>query len=137
RAENLLYGDDGSAFDKLGKAAAEVEALVRIDADLAPIGESLAVARREIEEAARELQRYADRIEAEPARLQEVETRLLELTRLCRKHGGRVVDVLARSKELRSELGTLENADARLADLDGEIASASADVLRLARQLSE
>ena len=136
-AEALLYGEDGSAFDKVGKAAAETTALARIDPELAAAAAQLGAARREIEEAARVLQRYAGRIDVDPARLADVDERLNELARLCRKHGGRIDDVLSRQAELMAELDALEHADERLASLDSEVQRCEVDVLRLAQELSE
>jgi DNA repair protein RecN (Recombination protein N) len=136
-AESLLYGDDGSAFDKLGKAAAEVEALARIDADLSPVCDILASARREIEDAARSLGRYGERVEVDPARLESVEERVADLKRLCRKHGGTLEEVVARVASLRAELGSLDNAETRLSELEREINAARERVLRLGIDLSE
>ena len=135
-AEALLYGEDGSAFDKLGKAAAEIEALARIDRTLAPVALSLESARREIQEASRELQRYVGRIEADPARLETVDDRLAELKKLGRKHGGGVAEILARLNVLTVELATLDNKDGRLAALDLEVAKGESQALSTAQELS-
>jgi DNA repair protein RecN (Recombination protein N) len=134
--EMLLYGEDGSAFDKIGKAAAEIEALAGIDSQLHGSCDMLAEARRQIEEVARYLQRYANRVEIDPARLEDVEGRLAELTRLCRKHGGSIEVVLQRQSDIAQELETLDNADVRLDQLDKDIAAAEKGVLALAQQLS-
>ena len=48
----------------------------------------MAVARANLEEAAHALRAYAARVEDDPARLEQVENRLQELTRLKRKYGG-------------------------------------------------
>lgn len=135
-AEGLLYGEDGSAFDKLGKATAELEALAKIDPELASALEPLGGARREIEEVARVLQRYGDRIEADPQRLEVVEERLATLGRLCRKHGGSLADVLARRDVLAKELEGLGDVEGRLAELDAEAQKLEREALQLARELS-
>jgi DNA repair protein RecN (Recombination protein N) len=136
-AEALLYGEDGSAFDKLGKATAEVEALSRIDDDLRPTLEALASARREIEEAARTLQRYGGHIEADPRRLESIEERLAALQRVCRKHGGGVPELLAKKSELSQELDGVENVDARLDELAKQVAVVEQEAVSLARELSQ
>lgn len=136
-AEALLYGDDGSAFDKLGKAAAELESLTRFDPSLEASCEVLAGARRDIEETARSLQRYTNHIEVDPARLEEVEVRLVELQRLCRKHGGDLAAVLAKQAEMESELDGLVHADARRSELEAELKVAEAGVLAQAQVLSK
>jgi DNA repair protein RecN (Recombination protein N) len=135
-AEALLYGEDGSAFDKLSKATAEVEALGHIDTELTSVAQVLDSSRCEVEEAARQLQKYLTRVEADPKRLEWVDDRLDELRRLLRKHGGSLGEVLARQVALREELGNLENADTRLAELDAEIERLDAAALAAAERLS-
>jgi DNA repair protein RecN (Recombination protein N) len=134
-AEALLYGEDGSAFDKLGKATAEVDTLARIDAELGPVLHALAGAQRDLQDAARTLQRYVDRIVDDPERLTQVEDRLNELRRLARKHGGSLADVLARRAELERELRGLDNSDARLAELSALADQRLAEAQRLAGEL--
>lgn len=120
-AEAMLYGEDGSAFDKLGQALLEIETLGRIDTDLASLVEPLSAARREVQESARTLQRYAAHIEADPDRLAWVEDRLSEIKRLGRKHGGTVDAILERADTLRTELASVAGADTRLAELEANI----------------
>ncbi|HSI03676.1 MAG: DNA repair protein RecN [Myxococcota bacterium] len=136
-AEALLYGEDGSAFDKLGKAAAELESLARIDEELAPVREALAGAQRDLQDAARTLQRYLDRVSDDPERLSEVEDRLNELRRLARKHGGSLADVLARRADLEREILSLDNSDARVAELTALAAEKLVAAERLAADLSK
>jgi DNA repair protein RecN (Recombination protein N) len=134
-AEALLYGEDGSAFDKLGKAAAELEALARIDDELAPVRDALTNAQRDLQDAARTLQRYMDRIEHDPERLGHVEDRLNELHRLARKHGGSLAEVLKSRAELEREILGLENSDTRIAELTAIITERHAAAKRLAAEL--
>ena len=136
-AEALLYSEDGSTFDKLGKAVAELSSLTAVDRDLGPLVETLDAARCDLEDAARSLQRYAGQVEVDPARLDEVETRLHALQRLCRKHGGSLADVIRKRHELACELESLSNVDARLAGLGTAIAEDEACVLALGTSLTE
>lgn len=135
-AEALLYGEDGSAFDKLGKAAAEIEALARIDDELSPVREALNTAQRDLQEASRTLQRYMDRVEDDPSRLATIEDRLNDLKRLARKHGGSIADVLTKRAELEREALGLENTDTRAAELEKIITERSAATLAAAKALS-
>ena len=136
-AESLLYGEDGSAFDKLGKAAAEIETLARIDDELAPIREALGIAQRDLQEAARTLQRYMDRVDDDPSRLAAVEDRLNELRRLSRKHGGSIEDVIAKRAELEKEARSLENTDARAAELETAVTERHKQAQEAAKVLSK
>ena len=115
--EALTYGEDGSAFDKLGKAIAELESLVKIDASLSPVLEPLSNARREIQDAVHEVQRYESGVELDPERLRVVEERLDAIKQLCRKHGGDVAFVVQQGEKLKQELSRFTNSDAHRASV--------------------
>ncbi|HVK77937.1 MAG TPA: DNA repair protein RecN [Kofleriaceae bacterium] len=115
-AVEALYGDDG-AVDRLSAAARELDKLARIDAALGPSLRQIHEARVLAEDAAGELRHYADRIEGDPERLAWVDDRLELIRRLCRKHGGRLDEIIDRAGELRAELDGLDNRDARLEEL--------------------
>jgi DNA repair protein RecN (Recombination protein N) len=115
-AEELVYGGEDAASDRLGAAAREVEKLARLDASLDPCARQIAEARVLADDAAATLRHYADRLEGDPARLAEVDDRLALLRRLVRKHGaGDLADLIARAAALRAELDGLDNRDERLA----------------------
>ncbi len=136
-AEALLYGEDGSAFDQVGRAAHELAALARLDPQLEAPCESLQAARRDIAEAARQLQKYSTRLEVDPTRLDEVESRLSALLRMNRKHGGTLEHVITRWRELALELENVVDGDAHLAELEAQAAASQLRVLGLARELSQ
>lgn len=136
-AEHLLYSEDGSAFDKVGKAIAEVEALARIDTELAPCIEGLESARRELEECARTLSRYGNSVDSDPARLDEAENRLVALRRLARKHGGDLGAVLDREQELQREVEQCENSDARRAQIAVQLGEVWEDLLEAGAALTQ
>jgi len=135
--EALLYGEDGSAFDKLGKASAEIETLARLDVRLAPSSQALLTMRRELQEVARDIQAYHGKIEADPGRLDAVENRLSELRRLCQKHGGDLSTVIERFSDLKSELANLENQQEAHSNLRQVVHTNFSNVVGLAQQLSD
>jgi DNA repair protein RecN (Recombination protein N) len=135
-AEALLYGEDGSAFDRIGKACSELAQLADIDPDLRDSCEALGGARREIEEVARHLQRYSSRIEGDPARLEEIGSRLTELQRLARKHGGSLVDLLRHKGALQAEYEALQGSAGRSTALAKQLQAAKDSVLQQAAALT-
>ncbi len=136
-AESLLYSENGSAFDKLGKSIAEVESIADIDETLMGAVEVLEAARTEIEEAARTLSQYAHRIEVDPARLEEVEERQSALRRLCKKYGGTVPDVLERQEAMRDELLAMDSSEERIESLTQELKLLENKARKEARKLSK
>ncbi len=136
-AEELCYGGDDSAVDRIAAALRALDRLDEIDAGLAPPVRQLEEARVLVEDAADTLRHYADGLEGDPARLAAVADRLALLGRLCHKHGGTVADLLARAEELRGELAGLERRDERLVELERELAAALAEARTAARALTE
>lgn len=108
-ALSLLYEDDASASSAIERARRNVEELAEYEERFSGYLEALATARSVIDDLAAELRGTATHLEFSPERLEEIETRLAEISRLKRKYGGSVEAVLQH----------LEDADRRLEDLDG------------------
>lgn len=130
---------DGGASTLLARAGVELDGVAGVDASLDPLVERFRALALEADDLAGELRRYAEGLEAEPGRLDAVETRLAAVERLERKHGGSVEAVLAhaeacrrRRDELLGASEALEEAEASLAEARAALAAASEE-LRAAR----
>jgi len=130
---------DGGASTLLARAGVELDGVAGVDASLDPLVERFRALALEADDLAGELRRYAEGLEAEPGRLDAVETRLAAVERLERKHGGSVEAVLAhaeacrrRRDELLGASEALEGAEASLAEARATLAAASEE-LRAAR----
>src|SRR5258705_2879188 len=108
-AEQLLYGGDGGVTDTVARTEVKLAEAAAIDPKLGDALEMIKSARANLEEAARTLGAYAAKIEADPARLDEIENRLQELTRLKRKYGGSLASAIETLERSRSEIAELEN----------------------------
>ena len=104
----MLSGESAAALDTVARAEARVGEAAAIDPKLKDALELISSARLGLEEAAHTLRDYAARIEADPARLEEIETRMAELTRLKRKYGGSLQSVLETLERSRAEIAELE-----------------------------
>jgi DNA repair protein RecN (Recombination protein N) len=107
RGEEVLYAQEGAVVGQLAAVTRELTPLSALDPTLASLVERLAAAQATVEDVARDLGRYASRVRSDPARLAEVEERLFVLTRLCRKHGGTLTEVIERSEAIARELAQL------------------------------
>ena len=136
-AEELLYGGDDSARDRVAAAAREVERAVRVDPSLQPIAQGLGEIETLIDDAADQLRSYADRLEGDPERLAYLDERLALIRRLMRKHDGSLDDVVAKAAVLRVELDTLTGRDVRLAELAARRAKAEEVGLAAASALTQ
>lgn len=124
------------ALDSLDEAVTSLEGLRAIDPALGSLGGRLETARLEVEDIAQELRGYRDAIEFDPRRLDVIETRLDLLTRLKRKYGTSLADVVAFGQRARAEMEEVENLDQRLVELEAEVDQAEMRAGALASELS-
>ncbi len=94
-AYEALYDSPESALARIRASVRRLEELARIDATLAATAESLKPAEFAVEESAFAVRDYLARLEANPARLEEIESRLALLDKLKRKYGPTLEQVLA------------------------------------------
>jgi len=106
---DLLYGDEGSAFENLSKAKQQLEQFGKIDSALAEQLPELTGALASIRELARFLSEYSERIEFDPGRLDGLRQRALAINRLKRKYGKVLSEVIAKERELSSKIGEGED----------------------------
>jgi DNA repair protein RecN (Recombination protein N) len=134
-AEEAVYSGERAVVDVLGRVEADLVAAARLDTRFEPLVQELAEARTRLEEVGRELGRRARAIASDPERLAEVEGRLDRLQRLERKYGGSTEAVLAHAAAVREELATLEDHEARAAELEAAVERAREEALRIADTL--
>jgi DNA repair protein RecN (Recombination protein N) len=120
----------------LATAAGAVRHAADLDARLGPLAARLEALGEEAAEAATELRRYADAIEADPARLDAIETRLSVLDQLKRKYGGTLETVLAELARLEGQLGRGEDLGRALGQATEEVAEATRRLEATAAELS-
>jgi DNA repair protein RecN (Recombination protein N) len=121
-AYEALSESEESVSAGLGKALKRLEELARIDESLAPLSAVLKPAQIAVQDAAHELRHYLGRLEADPARLEEAETRLALIEKLKRKYGATIEEILSFLAEVRGRLEAVETAGARRAALEASIA---------------
>ena len=131
-----LYENDDAILGVLGAVWRRVAELAALEPKFQPYVDARDGIKSQLEDLAGFLRSYADGIEASPARLQQIEERLVLLERLKRKHGPTLADVVARRDALRRELADLEGGDDRLATLEREHAAARSAYLSAAQTLS-
>lgn len=135
-SEEMLYGAEGAALDIIAKAEARLVEAAELDAALKETLETLKSSRANLEDAAHSLRAYADRIEADPARLEEIDNRIQELTRLKRKYGGSIDEAIRTLEKSRAEIAELENVETSKHQTENELERALEDLLAAAKKLS-
>jgi DNA repair protein RecN (Recombination protein N) len=136
-AEELIYGGEAAAIERLDAASAELERVAGIDPRLAGPAQQLGEARALVDDAASALRAYGDHLDGDPERLAEIEDRLALLGRLKRKHGGSLDLVLERMATLGRELDDLDHRDERLAELGRAHAAAEKRARQAAQALAK
>jgi len=132
-----LYEAPESAATQIRKAFKKAEDLGRIDATLLGTVETLRTAMIAVDDASATLRDYLDRLEADPNRLDEVESRLALLERLKRKYGATLDEVLAFLEQVRAQIQAIESTGERRAKLEQETARAAAAYEAAAKSLGE
>jgi DNA repair protein RecN (Recombination protein N) len=124
-AYSALYDLPESASAQVRTAMKKLEDLSRIDASLAPVLETLKSAAIGVDEASYAIRDYLDRLEADPDRLEHVESRLELIDRLKRKYGSSVAEVLAFLENVREQINAVETAGERKLKLEQDVARSS------------
>jgi DNA repair protein RecN (Recombination protein N) len=135
-AYEALYDSPESAVALARIAAKRLDELCRIDASLEGVRENLRAADLALQEASYGLRDYLSGLEANPGRLEEVESRLATIEKLKRKYGDSVEQVLVFLDEVRQQVDEVENAGERMAALRREQAALAADYESQAAALS-
>ncbi len=131
-----LSEDPDSVSTQLGVIAKKLDELARIDESAVEIHAALEPARLAVDDATRALSRYLDKLEADPARLDEVETRLAAIERLKRKYGASIEEIQAFLEEATRGLAAVENSSDRRAALEKKVAGFTKAYESAARELT-
>jgi len=129
--------EGGGATGMLAEAEAALGRGAGVDPALDALSERAVAAGVELTDLAGELRSYLDGVDADPGRLESIETRLDAIDRLMRKHGGSVEAVLAHAEHCRTELDRLERAAERGGELTAAIAEAEARREKLGAKLTK
>jgi DNA repair protein RecN (Recombination protein N) len=132
-----VSGDDFTpALDQLRTAQRSLSELVRLDSSMDEHATNLSGAIYQLEDVAASISSYATDIEDNPRRLEEIEERLDLITRLKRKYGATIEEILLRGEEDRAELETISNRDELVATLQQQDGQFRQQIGIIAQQLS-
>ncbi len=132
-----LAGDDFKpALDQLRLVQRSLSELVRLDKDLQEYGDSLNEAIYRLEDVAASISSYESDIEDDPRRLADIEERLDLITKLKRKYGATIEEILKRATDDQAELETITNRDEIITKLQKQGTHYRQDIGRIAQQLS-
>lgn len=121
----LLEGGGGNGLGvlpALSQVKKDLEEIGRFDDALANAQKMVEEAYISLQEASYELRDYGESVEFSPERLDQLQSRMDVIYRLCKKYGATLEDVLAHQAKVEQELSEIENYDEDIAALEKEIA---------------
>ncbi len=133
---DALYEDESSILTRLASVLRRVDELSAIDPSIEEALSPLPGVRYVIEDAAFALRDYAERIRFSPERLKQIEDRLTDLTRLKRKYGPTLDDVVRTCLTARTQLKRLGAGEEYARSLEIAVENAAAVYVELAETLS-
>jgi DNA repair protein RecN (Recombination protein N) len=134
--DSLTENEQNSLNQGLNHCIQELNQVARYAPELAAIGNQLADAQIQVEEAAQELRRYLEAQEADPLRLDFLEAQIGVIHGLSRKHQVSAESLPTLAKNMQQELEGLTHNVERIGELTAETKQIAAHYQQLAQQLS-
>lgn len=122
----FLEGGGGNGLGvlpALSQVKKDLEEIGRFDDALQNAQKMVEEAYISLQEASYELRDYGESVEFSPERLDQLQSRMDVIYRLCKKYGATLDDVLAHQAKVEQELSEIENYDEDIAALEKEIAA--------------
>ena len=135
--EQALYAGETAAAATIRKLSARLADLVATDPRLVDIAKLVDEAHTLVEEAGWRLREYAEKVVFDPARLEEVDDRLVEIGKLKRKYGDSIEAILLFHGAAARELADLDLGEEGLAKLEADTAGAERAARQSAAALSK
>lgn len=136
-AFGILKSQEPSVEDLLGRAEILIKEASVYDERLRDLLDILQEAYSLVEEIAGALSSYVNDIEFNPKRLEEVEERLYLISRLKKKYGNSIEEILAYKERIEKEMKDLAQSEERLEVLKREISQLEGELEREVSLLSE
>ena len=131
----LIYEDNEAALTRVRQAMKRVAELAEYESTFADYREGLEAASAVLEDLAFSLRGFSDKLEFSPARLAEIEDRLVEISRLKRKYGGSIESSLEHLARSEDRLRQVEHSAERELQLRAELSAARMNYLERASKL--
>jgi DNA repair protein RecN (Recombination protein N) len=135
--EQVYESDQGSAHAQVAQARRALEGLIEHDPELRGAAEQLARTEIELRDVATGLLRYRDRLEADPQRLDYLETRLAKIRALARRHRVEEAELVDVALKLEAAVDALDTSNESLEQLAAKAAAAETNYFELAGRLSQ
>lgn len=137
KAEDALLNDDDSAVYRLRSILKKGLEVSTVAPDLGKSVEALEQAQNIIEDVLYSLRQSLSKIDADPGRLEELESRLSSIRKLQKKYGPEIVDVLNSFESIQEEIKSLENSDQQIEEFKKQEKQIIIELGKMAKILHE
>jgi len=143
QATAAVEDEEAGSLTSLGVARRALEAARGKDAALEKIYQQLSESFFLLDDAHSSLNSYLTKLEADPARLDHLQTRKAEINGLIKRFGGagnhesEIFELTVRFKNCADSIADLEGGDARLVELDNELATIKKDLIKAAKNVTK
>lgn len=133
----LLSEGEFNLIAAMGQAEHQLGELGEFAEDLKKLSEEFSGARIVVEEAARSIEAFQNRLEFDPRRLDEVESRLSLIAQLKKKYNATVEEILQYQQRIGEDMALRENFDFEIGKLQQQLEGARNEYYRAATTLSQ
>ncbi|NLD88026.1 MAG: DNA repair protein RecN [Clostridiales bacterium] len=139
RANVMLYGDDTSdgAVSEVDKARRELSGCSNITSTIDRLCDELDDIYERLRQAANDVLSLTDKYEYNERELDDIEFRLDTLSKLKKKYGSSVEEMLAYLEDCKTELSDMESADFDREKLEKQLELKKSEALEAAKKLSD
>jgi len=137
RAFQAINGEDENIADSLDRVKSFLDKDSSLDENLKDISKNLTDIIFNLKDVARDLRNYSDNLECDDDALNQIQLRLEVLSKLKRKYGGSLEEVVNTLQKLEEEYELIGNADELIAKLEQEIIIQEKALNILAQEISD
>ena len=122
QADNNLSGDEGSILEKLKEAAEQLQDIQEVYPEVNELTERMHSSYIELKDIAQEVNGLADHVDFDPARLDEINSRLDTLNSLQQKfHVQNLEELIGIREKLEEQLSHIDNSDEDVEELEQKV----------------
>ena len=132
----VIYGESGSVVERLKSILQRLREGAKMDPSLNSLASLIESILFQAEDVASSLRAYREKIHFDPRRLETIESRLDEITKLKKKYGPSLAEVLACKERIDRERKSLESLGEKISELQKSTAAFYARALSQAQELS-
>ncbi len=137
RAYEAIYGEDENIADTLDKIKGYLDKAAYCDENLKEIAKNFEGTIADLKEIGRDLRDYSDNMDCDEEALNQIQLRLEVLSKVKRKYGGSLEEVLNTLAKFEEEYSFIGNSEEMIAKLEQEIRQTEVQLREIAGEISE